>query len=419
MKKPPPLTNDCFALPQGTNWTPVDEALRHLKSASKCLVGTQQLSVLDAIGRVLATNIHAGSSSPPYSNSAVDGYAVNSRALNKSGVISLAIVPGRAAAGHPYSGEIKEGEALPIYTGAKMPTGADTVVIKEDTVSENNTVNFYGPIKAGSNTRDLGEDVEENAFILQKGKRVTPGDIALMVSTGVSSITVYSKLKIGIFSTGDEVINSGIRPSDGQVFDSNRPLLHSLLVEWGFDVIDFGILRDNRKDIESTLEKASKNVDVIITSGGASAGQEDYMSPILTQNDSLSVWRIAVKPGRPLILAVYNGKPVFGLPGNPVAAGTCAMVFTKPALNVFSGRNWLEPLSFELPANFAKSKKAGRREFLRARVRNGKVDIFKSEGSGRISGLSWAEGFVDLPEHELSITPGENVKFIPFSSYMD
>ena len=194
-----------------------------------------------------------------------------------------------------------------------MPTGADTVVIKEDTVSENNTVNFYGPIKAGSNTRDLGEDVEENAFILQKGKRVTPGDIALMVSTGVSSITVYSKLKIGIFSTGDEVINSDIRPSDGQVFDSNRPLLHSLLVEWGFDVIDFGILRDKRKDIESTLEKASKNVDVIITSGGASAGQEDYMSHILTQNDSLSVWRIAVKPGRPLILAVYNGKPVFGL----------------------------------------------------------------------------------------------------------
>jgi molybdopterin molybdotransferase len=143
------------------------------------------------------------------------------------------------------------------------------------------------------------------------------------------------------------------------------------------------------------------------------------MSLILTQNDSLSVWRIAVKPGRPLILAVYNGKPVFGLPGNPVAAGTCAMVFAKPALNVFSGRNWLEPLSFELPANFAKSKKAGRREFLRARVRNGKVDIFKSEGSGRISGLSWAEGFVDLPEHELSVTPGENVKFIPFSSYMD
>ena len=330
MKKPPPLTNDCFALPQGTNWTPVNEALKHLKSASKCLVGTQQLSVLDAIGRVLATNIHAGSSSPPYSNSAVDGYAVKSRDLKKSGLISLAIVPGRAAAGHPYSGEIKEGEALPIYTGAKMPTGADTVVIKEDTVSENNTVNFYGPIKAGSNTRDLGEDVEEDAFILQKGKRVTPGDIALMVSTGVSSITVYSKLKIGIFSTGDEVINSGISPSDGQVFDSNRPLLHSLLVEWGFDVIDFGILRDNRKDIESTLEQASKNVDVIITSGGASAGQEDYMSPILTQNDSLSVWRIAVKPGRPLILAVYNGKPVFGLPGNPSRVETLPS-FIRPS----------------------------------------------------------------------------------------
>ena len=164
---------------------------------------------------------------------------------------------------------------------------------------------------------------------------------------------------------------------------------------------------------------ASTEVDVIITSGGASAGQEDHMSAILTKNDSLSVWRIAVKPGRPLVLAVYNGRPVFGLPGNPVAAGTCAMVFAKPALNIFSGREWLEPLSFQLPANFSKSKKAGRREFLRARIRNGKVDVFQSEGSGRVSGLSWAEGFVDLPEHELSVSPDDIVKYIPFSSYMD
>ena len=419
MKKPPPLKNDCFALPEGTNWTPVDDALERLKSVSKCLVETEKLSAKDAIGRILATNIHAGYSSPPHANSAVDGYAVNSKDLKKSGLISLTILPGRAAAGHPFSGEITEGDALPIYTGAKMPIGADTVILQEDTVSENSKVSFYGPIKPGSNTRDLGEDVEENTLILPKGRRITPGDIALMASTGVSSITVYSRLKVGIFSTGDEVINSDVDPSAGQVFDANRPLLNSLLDEWGFDVIDFGILRDNRKHIETELAKASGQVDVIITSGGASAGQEDHMSAILTKNDSLAVWRIAVKPGRPLILAVYNGKPVFGLPGNPVAAGTCAMVFATPALNVFSGSNWLEPLSFELPANFSKSKKAGRREFLRARIRNGKVDIFKSEGSGRISGLSWAEGFVDLPEHELSVMPGENVKYIPFSSYMD
>jgi molybdopterin molybdotransferase len=240
-----------------------------------------------------------------------------------------------------------------------------------------------------------------------------------MASTGVSLITVYSKLKVGIFSTGDEIVSSGSEFAIGQVFDANRPLLNALLDIWGFDVIDLGILRDDRKHIETTLEKASTEVDVIITSGGASAGQEDHMSAILTKNDSLSVWRIAVKPGRPLVLAVYNGTPVFGLPGNPVAAGTCAMVFAKPALNVFSGREWLEPLSFNLPANFSKLKKAGRREFLRARIRNSKVDVFQSEGSGRVSGLSWAEGFVDLPEQELSVLPGDFVKYIPFSSYMD
>jgi molybdopterin molybdotransferase len=419
MRKPPPLKNDCFALPQGANWTPVDEALGYLKLASKCLVGTEKLSAVSAAGRVLAEKVHALYSSPPHKNSAVDGYALNSKDLKESDLISLTILPGIAAAGHPYYGEVMLGEALPIYTGAKMPAGTDTVILQEDTVSENNKLTFYGPLKSGANTRDLGEDVEKNSSILLKGRRITAGDIALMASTGVSLITVYSKLKVGIFSTGDEIVSSGSEFAIGQVFDANRPLLNALLDIWGFDVIDLGILRDDRKHIETTLEKASTEVDVIITSGGASAGQEDHMSAILTKNDSLSVWRIAVKPGRPLVLAVYNGTPVFGLPGNPVAAGTCAMVFAKPALNVFSGREWLEPLSFNLPANFSKLKKAGRREFLRARIRNSKVDVFQSEGSGRVSGLSWAEGFVDLPEQELSVLPGDFVKYIPFSSYMD
>ena len=154
MKKPPPLTNDCFALPQGTNWTPVDEALRHLKSASKCLVGTEKMSAKDAIGRILATNIHAGFSSPPHANSAVDGYAINSKDLKKSGLISLQFCPEELPLGIHFWRNYRRG-CLPIYTGAKMPIGADTVILQEDTVSENSKVSFYGPIKPGSNTRDL------------------------------------------------------------------------------------------------------------------------------------------------------------------------------------------------------------------------------------------------------------------------
>ena len=208
MKKPPPPKNDCFALPQGTNWTPVDEALRHLRLASKCLVGTEKLSAVSAAGRVLAENVHAFYSSPPHKNSAVDGYALNSKDLKDSDLISLTILPGNAAAGRPYPGEVMLGEALPIYTGAKMPAGTDTVILQEDTASENNKLSFYGPLKSGANTRDLGEDVEKNSSILPKGRRITAGDIALMASTGVSSITVYSKLKVGIFSTRDEIVSS-------------------------------------------------------------------------------------------------------------------------------------------------------------------------------------------------------------------
>ncbi len=178
-----------------------------------------------------------------------------------------------------------------------------------------------------------------------------------------------------------------------------------------------GHVPDDREALRQRFDRGAKSAEVILTSGGASAGDEDHVSALLQEAGAMEMWRIAVKPGRPLALGLWNGAPVFGLPGNPVAAMVCALIFARPALAQMAGQGWLEPEVLELPAGFAKSKKPGRREFPRARVRDGRVEIFASEGSGRISGLSWAEGLVDLPDGALEIRPGDPVRYMPFSQF--
>ncbi|MGB1034391.1 MAG: molybdopterin-binding protein, partial [Primorskyibacter sp.] len=202
------------------------------------------------------------------------------------------------------------------------------------------------------------------------------------------------------------------------IFDANRPMLLGLAEAWGHQPVDLGHVRDDPDAIAERLSQGAAQVDVILTSGGASAGDEDHVSRLLARDGTLSSWRIALKPGRPLVLAMYHGVPVFGLPGNPVAACVCALIFAHPALSLMAGAGWSIPQGFDVPAAFAKSKKPGRREFLRARLTpEGRAEVFGSEGSGRISGLSWAEGLVELPDAGVHITPGTPVRYIPYSSF--
>ncbi|CAN0550006.1 unnamed protein product, partial [Laminaria digitata] len=219
----------------------------------------------------------------------------------------------------------------------------------------------------------------------------------------------------GVLSTGDEVVPAGSPAAPGQIFDANRPMLLSLIARFGHVPVDLGHAPDNRDTLRARLDSA--DADAILTSGGASAGDEDHVSALLRESGALNAWRIALKPGRPLALGMWQGKPVFGLPGNPVAAFVCALVFARPALRLLAGADWSEPTGFDVPAAFAKNKKPGRREYLRARIREGRAEVFKSEGSGRISGLSWAEGLVELPEGAATITPGTPVRYIPFGSF--
>ncbi|CUH76036.1 Molybdopterin molybdenumtransferase [Tritonibacter multivorans] len=414
--KPPPLSNDCFALPPGVSWTPVDEALAHLQARLTPVAAEDVVPLGDALGRILAEDICAKRSNPPQPNTAVDGYGfAGGRA---DGPHSLALVDGRAAAGGAYDGTVPAGMAIRVLTGAALPNGVDTVVLEEDVTTDGAQVAFNGPVKAGSNTRTAGEDVAAGDRILSAGRVLTAADLALMAATGLAQVPVRKRLRVAVISSGDELLEPGAPAAPGQIYDANRVMLLGLLRQCGYVAVDMGRIGDDRAALRAVLDRAADQADAILTSGGASAGDEDHVSALLRESGALQQWRIALKPGRPLALGMWSGTPVFGLPGNPVAALVCTLVFARPALGLLAGEGWQQPEGFVLPAGFAKKKKPGRREFLRARVRAGKVEVFKSEGSGRISGLSWAEGLVELPDGALELKEGDPVRFIPYSSFI-
>ncbi|NVO57915.1 molybdopterin molybdenumtransferase MoeA [Rhodobacteraceae bacterium B1Z28] len=412
---PPPLRNDCFALPAGVNWTPVDEALALLQERLRPITASEHVPLMQACGRVLAEDVFAKRSNPPQPNTAVDGYGFAGAV--PEGPRILPLVDGRAAAGIPFDGEVPEGRALRVLTGAALPEGVDTVILEEDVTVQDNHVAFHGPLKRGANTRRAGEDVVEGDMALPAGRKVTSADLALLSAVGIADVPVRKPLRVAVLSTGDELVEPGECAGLGQIFDANRPMLLSLIERMGFVPVDMGRVGDDRELLSARLDEAAQKADVILTSGGASAGDEDHVSALLRQSGALQEWRIALKPGRPLALGMWSGAPVFGLPGNPVAAMVCTLIFARPALGLMSGEGWSEPQGFDVPAAFEKRKKPGRREYLRARIRDGRAEVFHSEGSGRISGLSWAEGLVEIEDGQRHVRPGDLVRFIPYGSF--
>lgn len=413
------MKNDCFALPPGVNWVPVDEAKAKLRAALPQIAEVETLAVADCLGRVLARDVTALRSNPPTANAAVDGYGFAHASLSDGPDQTLPRAAGRAAAGDPFRGSVPPGQALRILTGAILPQGVDTVVLEEDVTVGPDHIRFSGRVKPCANTRRAGEDLAEGDTALKAGRVLQPQDLALLSVLGLSQVPVRRRLRVGVLSTGDELRPAG-SPVDGphQIHDSNRPMLLALVQRLGYQPVDLGLMPDDSAAIRAALDRGAEQADVILTSGGASAGDEDHVSKLLRDSGSLSSWRIALKPGRPLALALWNGVPVLGLPGNPVAAFVCTLVFGVPAFAKLAGSHWQEPAGFTVPAAFAKAKKPGRREYLRARLNeNGHAEVFASEGSGRISGLSWSEGLIELGDAAQDITPGTPVRFIPYGSF--
>jgi len=414
----PPLRNNCFAMPVGVKWTPVDDALKQIKNGLHPVVAQENVSLENAAGRILALSVTAKRSNPPMANSAVDGYGFCFSNLPDKEIINLPLQAGASAAGKPFADQVKAGSALRILTGAIIPDGIDTVVLEEDVVIDGASIAFRSGLRKGANLRRAAEDVATGQSIFEAGHVLRPQDLALLAATAVHKIIVYKRLKVAVISTGTELVKVGDTARDDQIFDANKPMLLNMIRAWGFDAVDGGHFMDDPDLIRNGFNKAAENADAVFVSGGASAGDEDYVSKLLKEEGSLHTWRVAVKPGRPIAMALWKGVPTFGFPGNPVAAFVCALIFGLPALKTLAGQTVNNVRSFQVPAGFQKSKKAGRREYLRARLdANGHAQVFKSEGSGRISGLAWSDGLVELPDAAAEITVGDMVRYIPYAFF--
>jgi len=411
-----PLRNDCFALPPGVNWTPVEEALARLRARLHPVVEIDVGVRLNAAnGRILAKDVYAPRAHPPSTNSAVDGYAFAGPLTEVPATLPL--VSGRSAAGVPYTEAVPKGMAIRILTGAVVPEGTDTVVLDEDCEVIDGLLHLNGTLKQRANTRQAGEDILLGDKIAEAGTRLTPTHISVLASVGVQELDLFKPLRVGVLSTGDEVKPVGASLTDWQIYDANRPMLMALVEQLGYQVIDLGHVLDRADAVAQALDRGSEECDLVLTSGGISAGDEDHVSKTLKAQGEISNWRIALKPGRPLALAMYKGTPVVGLPGNPVAAWVCTLRFATPAMALLAGGEWFEPQSYLMPANFSKNKKPGRSELLRARVSEGQVEVFSSEGSGRVTGLAWSDGLVELDESAQQIEPGSMVRYIPYASF--
>jgi len=415
------LTDDCFAA--GGPLMTVAEALATIMPRLTSVVESETVPLAHALGRILAEAIVSPIDVPAGDNSAVDGFAIHFDDLDAAGETRLPVI-GRAAAGHPFAGALPRGTALRIFTGAAMPEGADTVMMQEDCRLEAGGVLLKPGIKRGSNRRRAGEDVRAGKTILAAGSRLRPQDLGLAAAIGRTILPVAKPLRVALCSTGDELIEPGRTLAAGAIYDSNRYTVGALLRQLGCAVTDLGILPDRRDKVAAALAEAAETHDAIVTSGGVSVGEEDHVKAAIEAQGKLYLWRLAIKPGRPIALgqiAAASGHPPFiGLPGNPVAAMVTFLRIARPILLRLMGAADSEPALFRVRALFEHRKKKDRREYLRARLtpdgEGGQAAvIFPREGAGILSSLVEADGLVELPESLTRLERGSMVDFLPFS----
>ena len=403
------LSNDCFTF--GGALRSLDDALALIASGVRVSVGTTEIPLLAAAGRVLASDLVAAVDLPPFANSAVDGYAVRLADVTAWKALPIS---GRLAAGAAAI-RLQPGTSQRIFTGAMLPPGADTVFMQEDVEALEGSVRLPPGLKQGANTRPAGEDIGRGALALRAGTRLRPQDIALAAALGCARLPVRDRLRVALFSTGDELVDPGTVPSPAQRFDSNRILLAALCRRTGADITDLGILPDRRETIVDALVAAAGSHDAILTTGGVSAGEEDHVRDAVEAAGRLAWWRLAIKPGRPVAMGEIGGTPFMGLPGNPVAAFVTFVHLARPMLAALAGETWRPPMPISVPAAFAYRKKGGRREYVRVRLHDGHVVRHPVEGAGILTSLTQSDGLAELADDVTSVAAGDPVGFIPFS----
>lgn len=412
-----PALDDCFA--HDVRRLPADEALALLEARIRPVVEAETVPLAEAHGRILAETVVSERDVPAFDNVAVDGFAFAHADLTPGAPTRLRLTEGRAAAGHPFAGHLPPGAALRVLTGAPMPEGADTVLMQEDARLDGDSVVIPPGIRPGANRRRAGEDVRRGQAVLEAGRRLRPQDVGSAATLGRGRLRVYRPLAVALASTGDELVEPGAPLAPGATYDANRTILLGLLRQLGCRVSDLGILPDRPDVVGETLERAAAGHDVVVASGGASRGDEDHVVRAVQRLGRLHFWQIAIKPGRPLAFGQLGRCVFVGLPGNPVAAVICFLLFARPVLVALGGGRWPRPRAFPVPAGFSMTKKAGRREYLRGRLAGDpgslRVERIEREGSGILTSLVEADGLIELAEATTRVAPGEPVAFLPFS----
>lgn len=415
------LSDDCFAL--GGPMMSVAEAVGLITTRVNAIVDLETVTLIDADGRVLARDIAAPLPLPPFTNSAVDGYAVRNADLPDSAERALPL-DGRIQAGGLALAPIKADHTARIFTGAPMPPDAETVFMQEDVrVDDAGRIVLPPGLKPGANVRPAGEDIPQGHIALRAGQRLLPQHVALAAAFGLVGLDVVRRIRVAVFSTGDELTSPGEPRAASQLFDSNRFMLMAMLRRLGCEVSDLGILRDERTSLANGLKQVAGTHDLILTTGGVSTGEEDHVKAAVESIGSLVLWRMAIKPGRPVAMGIIEGTPLIGLPGNPVASFVTFVHVVRPTVLALAGSLPAPLLPIPVRAAFTYKKKAGRREYVRAslrRTQDGALEAIKfpREGAGLLSSLVDTDGLIELDEEVTRVEPGQSVGFLSYADLL-
>lgn len=399
--------------------TPIDLALTKLAATLPVLTGQEAVALTAASGRILVASCTATVDVPPYANSAMDGYAV--KAADVRSTPASLVISQRIAAGQVGTA-LGDQEAARIFTGAPLPEGADAVVMQENCSSDGTMVTVEQAVVSGENLRSAGDDIKAGTKLFEAGHRLQPQDIALLASLGMSEVNVRARVKVALMTTGDELVQPGTELAPGQIYNSNFYSLSALLQSMGAQVIDVGRVRDDLASTSAALLSAAESADCVISTGGVSVGEEDYVRAAVEAQGVLELWKLAIKPGKPLACGKVRGTQFFGLPGNPVSAFVTFLLVVKPALLAMSGVKVAPYASFPVAADFEQGLSGQRQEYLRVRLQRDQhgeqsLQAIRNQSSGAGSSLSHGDGLAMVPPYT-AVAIGETLQYIPFSELL-
>jgi len=396
----------------------VEQAEQRIFDLIRPLHCPERVDIRHALGRTLTADVHSTINVPSHTNSAMDGYAIHAADIPADGTTQLTLA-GTALAGKPFTGSVKPGQCVRIMTGAKLPDDCDAVVMQEQVEVEGDSIRIDARHRAGENVRQAGEDLALGQTAIPAGKCLQASDLGLLASIGMGEVSVTRSLRVAFFSTGDELRPVGSRLAAGELYDSNRYTLHGMLQCQDVELIDMGVIADKPDDLAAALRSAAQVADVIITTGGVSVGDADYVKDVVAELGKVDFWKLAIKPGRPLAFGALGNALFFGLPGNPVAVMVTFYQFVQPALRNLLGQKELRPFRFQVASAAAIRKRPGRTEYQRGRLDSAadgrlQVSLTGAQGSGILSSMSAANCFIVLAAEQGSVKPGDPVTVEPF-----